>query len=324
MTKRFAGRGTLLSKAIYVLVPLAVIGMVGWLIVQNQEMIRAFPWRVHLPSLLLAAGFHSLALWVTCLVWFLFIRRLDGFRDPWLTVRIYFVSTLAKRIPTSIPYIGGRLILYRQLGVSSGAVLNSILLETLLLGIAGVICLALIWPFSAVSLPAYALPGLLIAAALLTAVMIFRFDQIRQQVNRLFRRFQVAEMQHSPGMADLFLWIGIYLLPWLAAGGSLYYAVGGLALGVSLSPVDALTISTVSTLVALLNLIVPAGFGLKELSMAALLLPWMPLSVALLFSLLYRLLHTLDDVIWALLALLIPYPAEKTQEMDETGHSQSI
>lgn len=321
--KWLTGRNPTLSKAIYALIPLAVVGTVLWLVVQNQEMIRAFPWRIHLPSLLLAAGFHSLALWVTCWVWYLFIRRLDGFRDPWLTIRIYFVSTLAKRIPTSLPYIGGRMILYRQLGVSSGAVLNSIFLENLLLGIGGVICLALVWPFSAVFLPAYVLPLLLVAALLLTALMVFRFEQIRRQVNRLFRRLQVSEMHHSPTATDLALWIGLYLLPWLAAGGSLYYAVAGLALDIRLSPIDALTISTVSTLVALLNLIVPAGFGLKELSMAALLLPWMPLSVALLFSLLYRLLHTLDDVIWALLALLIPYRANGAAETVKSDGSQS-
>jgi hypothetical protein len=313
-------KNPLLSKAIYALVPVVVIGLMAWLVWRNREMIAIFPWEIHIPSLLIAAGLHSLALWVTYWVWHLMIERFSGFKDPWANLRIYYVSTLAKRIPTSIPFISGRLVLYRQLGVSSAVVLNSILLETLLLGIAGVFVLIVFWRLYTGNTPLYVAYLLGIVALALMAGMVLRFDTFRQFGNRLLRRFNLTELDHSPTPRDFVLWAALYVLPWLFAGGSLYFAIRGVTASVPLTLGDALAISTLATLVALLNLIIPGGLGLKEASMTALLLPWMPASVAVLFSLSYRLLHTVDEVIWALLALCIPNPAKRTPIKEVSNH----
>ncbi|MBX3049993.1 MAG: flippase-like domain-containing protein [Caldilineaceae bacterium] len=298
-------KSPLIAKVIYTLVPLGVIGLMAWLVIKNRQMILQFPWQIHWPSLLLASAFHSLALLVTYWVWHLLIDRFSGFNDPWANLRIYYVSTLAKRIPSSIPYISGRLVLYRQVGVSSAVVLNSILLENLLLGIAGGFVLVIFWNLYTGEMPAYVAYSLAaIALALLTGIAL-RFDALRNLGNRLLRRLNLAELEHSPTARDFLLWTSLYALPWLLAGASLYFGVRGVTDSVRLTLGDALAISTLSTLVSLLNLILPVGFGLKEVSMSALLLPWMPTSVAILFSLAYRLLHTLDEVGWALLVLAI-------------------
>lgn len=303
-------KNPLIAKGVYLLVPVGVIGLMLWLVLKNREMLLVFPWQIDIPSLLLAAVLHSLALWVTYWVWHLLIERLGGFDDHWANLRIYYISTLAKRIPTSIPYISGRLVLYRQVGVSSAAVLNSILLETILIGIAGVFVLVIFWNLYTGEIPTYVVYALTLVALALLVGMALRFDTVRHWGNRLLRRFNVAELEHSPTARDFVLWTGLYTLPWLLAGGSFYFAIRGVTASVTLSAGDALAISTVSTLVALLNLVIPAGFALKEVSMTALLLPWMPASVAILFSLCYRLLHTTDEIIWALAALLIPAPKE--------------
>ena len=309
----------LISKAVYALVPIGVIGLMVWLVVQNREMILNFPWHIHVPSLLLAAALHSLALGVTYWVWHLLIKRLSGFSDRWTNLRIYYISTLAKRIPTSIPYISGRLVLYRQVGVSSAVVLNSIVLENLLLGIAGVFVLVIFWNLYTGNLPVYVAYSSAIVALALLAGVALRFDTIRQYGNKFLRRLNLAELTHSPTSRDFIVWTGLYLLPWLFAGGSLYFAIRGVTTSVPITVGNALAISTLSTLVALLNLILPVGLGLKEVSMTALLLPWMPASVAILFSLSYRLLHTVDEVFWALVVLGIPNPV-KTSPMEDPAN----
>ncbi len=308
---RFLLKTPLFAKAVYVLVPIGVLALMAWLVVKNRDMILGFPWQVHIPSLLLAALLHSLALLVTYWVWHLMIGRLTGLNDPWTDLRIYYISTLAKRIPSSIPYISGRLVLYRQVGVSSAVVLNSIILENLLIGIGGVFVLIVFWNFYTGELPTYVVYALGIVALFLLGAMVLRFETVRQYANKLLRRLNLAELYHSPTTRDFVLWTGWYILPWLLAGGSLYFAVRGVTNDVSITIGDALVISTLSTLVALLNLILPVGFGLKEVSMTALMLPWMPASVAILFSLVYRLLHTLDEVFWALVVLYISNPTKR-------------
>lgn len=316
-------KNPLLAKAIYALIPLGVIGLMIWLIFKNKQMILQFPWQIHWPSLVLASAFHSLALLVTYWVWHLLIERFSGFNDPWENLRIYYVSTLAKRIPSSIPYISGRLVLYRQLGVSSAVVLNSILLENLLLGIAGGFVLLVFWNLYTGEMPAYVAYALAtIALALLTGIAL-RFDTLRSLGNKLLRRLNLAELEHSPAAKDFLLWTSLYALPWLLAGVSLYFSVRGVTNSVQITLGDALAISTLSTLVSLLNLVLPVSFGLKEVSMSALLVPWMPASVAILFSLAYRLLHTLDEVGWALLVLAISgRPQKRTRQSTSSFTSQ--
>jgi uncharacterized membrane protein YbhN (UPF0104 family) len=46
--------------------------------------------------------------------------------------------------------------------------------------------------------------------------------------------------------------------------------------------------------------VLPGGFGLKELTSSVLLSAFMPLSAALVISLVYRLVQTLNEIVWAL------------------------
>ena len=53
------------------------------------------------------------------------------------------------------------------------------------------------------------------------------------------------------------------------------------------------------------------GLALKEITASALLAHWMPLSAGIVISIAYRLLQTVNEVVWALLAYQIAKPEEK-------------
>jgi uncharacterized membrane protein YbhN (UPF0104 family) len=95
-------------------------------------------------------------------------------------------------------------------------------------------------------------------------------------------------------------------MPWIFAGVSLSYALAGMSDQIDVGLGDAIVISTAATLVALLNLVLPGGLALKEVTMIALLLPWMPASAALVVSFAYRLLHTANEMLWALAVTALP------------------
>lgn len=97
---------------------------------------------------------------------------------------------------------------------------------------------------------------------------------------------------------DLVTWEAIYLSTWLLDGVSLYLTVS--ALVPTPPPLsDVLGVSTVSALVALATLALPAGLWLKELTMSALLSTWMPLSVGIAIAICYRLIHIFLEILWA-------------------------
>ena len=122
----------------------------------------------------------------------------------------------------------------------------------------------------------------------------------------IVRRMGRETLDREPGRKEILTWIGLYTLPWLFAGVSLFYAPQAISNHPGPGYIDALAISTLATLVSLLSTVLPGGLGLKELTVSALLSAWMPFSSALVLALAYRLLHTINELLWALLASIWP------------------
>ncbi len=277
---------------------LTVFAFLGWSVFQEWDTLTSYPWRLNIGFVALASGFHSLALGVTFVVWHLMVRRLGRVNDVRINARIYYLSTLAKRIPSAIWYIGGRLVMYQRLGVVRSAVLNAIVLETVLISGAGVLVYLALLPFYAWTSTAITWLVAIIGGAALLAFFV-RPRWLLDVTNAALRRQRRDPIQADVSRWDLVLWVGLYLIPWPLAGISLFFMVQAMVPGTTADLVSIIGVSTLSMLVALLSLILPGGLGLKELTIAALMNPWMPLSVGVVLAIAYRVLQTLDEVVWA-------------------------
>lgn len=296
-----------LNRLLMIALPLLTAGVIAWILFSNWEEIIQFPWRLNWKYLAIVLLFHVLAVAATFWAFQLMVARLGGYRDWRGGFRIYYLSILAKRLPTSLPAIGGRLVMYGQVGVPAAAVLNCILLETLLIGLGGVLVFLVFQPFYSIIPPGVALP-LFAAGVLLFVGLLVRPQLFIDFTNWALKRLNKQGLTQAPGRSDIVVWVLVYSIPWLLSGVAFYYlprAVSGIE-----GPgfFDALGITTLATLASLLSLILPGGLGLKEFASTALLTPWMPISTALIISLMYRLLQTGMDIAFALIALLIPSP----------------
>ena len=280
-----------------------VLTLVGVLFIGNWNDLVTFPWRFNFGNLVLAWVFHSLALGMTFIVWTLMIRRLSGFSDLRANFRFYYVSVLAKRVPMSIWYIGGRLVMYKQAGISSSSVLNGILLENMIIGLASILVFLLFLPLYSVIPDGVAVPAAVVGS-ILTLVILVRPQVFVELTNRVLRRFHKSELDKVPARKDILLWGGGYILTVLFAGVSLMYATRAFTDSSGPGLIDAVGIAAITTIIALLSMVLPAGAGLKELTSSALLAHWMPLPTAIVISIAYRLLQTLNEVMWALVASL--------------------
>jgi len=286
-----------------------VLGLLTWSVVQEWDTLKTFPWRLNVGCLLLASLFHSLALGATFVVWHLMLRRLGGFDDVRRNFVIYYLSTLAKRIPSALWYIGGRLMMYRQVEVSRSAVLNATALETVLIGAAGILVYLLLQPFYtyAIANTTWVLAVIGVAASV---TFLLRPRLLLDLTNALLRRLKRNSIQADLSRRDLLLWGGIYVIPWPLAGVSLYFMIQAITVGLPADLVSVIGVSTLSMLIALLTIILPGGLGLKELTIAGLLSSWMPLSAGIVIAIAYRILQTLDEVLWAVLAHIVGARAE--------------
>ena len=295
-----------------------VIGVLAYYVYINWYEVSSFPWEVKPAYIILVLLFHSVSLGATFIVWHLMVYRLSGFHYLRLSLRFYYTTTLAKRIPTSIPYIGSRLVVYNQVDVSSAIIMNCIVLELVLIGIAGLIAFTLFLPFYSY-VPTGIAPLLILTAAIFLGVLFLRPRIFITFTNWVLVKLKKAELVVELSRQDIFVWIALYILPWIFAGLSFYCAPLAFSNYDGLDLITAIEISTLSTLISLLNFVLPGGLSLKEITSSSLLSPWIPLSAAIIISFGYRLLHTINEIIWAVITLLIPIPKEIQEELSSSS-----
>jgi hypothetical protein len=289
---------------------LLVTTLMAAVVMKEWDTLITFSWHLDVKYLILTITLHSFALGVTFLVWHLMIKRLGKFDNRSLNFRFYYISTLAKRIPTALWYVGGRLAMYQRVGVSVPVVLSCLVLENVIVGIAGISTFLALLPLYS-RIPSMGLGLFALASLGIVSIigLLAKPQAIVNIINWTLERLGRQKLDISPTRGDIFLWGGLYILPWLSAGLSLYCATQALSDSISLEIVDAIGISTLSMLVALLSMIFPSGLGLKELTSSVLLSHWMPLSSAIVISISYRLIQTVNEVIWALAARIFFIPA---------------
>jgi hypothetical protein len=226
--------------------------------------------------------------------------------------RFYYLSTLAKRVPTVIWYVGGRVLMYKGVGLSGSIILNAILMENTLIGIAGAILFIILTPFYT-----FVTTELMLWVSSVIGIagifIILGFPQTYISVlNGILARFGKQTISTVPARDALMTWEGLYVLTCCFAGGSFYYLIRSLT-GMELRIVDVLGISLLSMIISLISMILPGGLGLKELTVTALLSFWMPFSTALVISIAFRLVQTVDEILWALVALGLPAPVNRME-----------
>ncbi len=305
MDEQPAARKKGLINWLMTITSVGVLGVMVYFVFRQWDALVSFPWKLDFWPLILVFFYHSLSLAATYVVWHLMMRRLGGFTNWQLDLRYYYLSTLAKRLPTSLPYIGGRLAMYHRHGVSGAAVINAVFLENLLIGVGGVLVFLLFSPFFTQVPAGITLP--LAAGGLgVLAFSIFKPEIYVQATNWVLRKFNRRTLDLVPGRLDMLTWIGIYMLPWLLSGASLFYAMRAVSSLSSVGYFDSLAVLTLATLASLVYFVVPGGLALKEMTGSMLLSAWLPVPVALTLMFIFRLMHTANEIIWAYLVMLIP------------------
>ena len=102
-----------------------------------------------------------------------------------------------------------------------------------------------------------------------------------------------------PRGRELVLWVGLYTIAYIIGGLILFLLVRGVAPESSVTLTDAIRIWALAGGVGFLtSMIVPAGLGIRELTLTALLAPDVPIVGALLIALLLRMLFITSDLVW--------------------------
>jgi hypothetical protein len=292
------------SKWGTVIIAFGVFVFLGLSLRHDWATIRAFHWRLHWGYLAIQAILHTLALGTMFLAWHYTMRRLMN-TGQWRTnFRIFSVSMLARRVPIPIWYVGSRVYLYREQQTSATIVLAATALEIALIAVSGVLCYVMLLPWYSYT-QHWGWWILVALTGVFTLILLLRPGLLIDLINLALRLLKRPPIPTTITRRDLLLWGSLYLATWLIDGLGLYYAVAAfMASPPTITSV--VGVSTVSALVALATMALPSGFGLKEITMGALLSVWMPVSAGVVISILYRLLQTIVETLWAFVGQSIP------------------
>jgi hypothetical protein len=293
---------------------------------QNQKWRRLFPIVTTLASLVLLLwgllwGWHDLSRYEWQFNWLalgassvVYMLSLTLSVTGWVTImqafqvkatwrqdaKFFLYSTLARRLPTVVPYLASRILLYEQINVPRRITSISMLWETILLVASGVVLFFVLLPLTPLlNTQTRLLPVLIVASMILPFIV--RPSWLARLVNYGLRRMGRPPLETVLPPQRVALGLAIYGGVWVAGAIMLFLIIRA----VFPLPWDALPMVmqtwVLSGLISYVFFFAPVRFGIADLSQAALLSLILPISAAIVVVLLIRLWIMTNELLWALI-----------------------
>lgn len=296
-----------------VMIPIALLGLILY---RNWEALLNYPWQFRPIAFLAAFLLYTVALALAILTWGTIMNSLSPVKNWWAHIRVYSITNLARRIPGIIWFFIGRVSMYQEYGISKTAVSVGSVIEFLMMLVSGILVSVALWPFlTPAEVTIWHLLLILVIAFVLCQPRVLRF------FSRLLSKQEEEEMQDF-SVGSLLRWITMYGVVWLL-GGLYLMALSYLVYDVTWQQLPQfLAAWCISGVVATVATLSPGGFGLREISLTALLAIFMPTEVGLILALLSRLTLTFFEIIWAITAYYVAINSSGLQELSQMGYRQ--
>jgi hypothetical protein len=295
----------LMTAVLFAIVALTMVRVVS----QDTQGLPEWLSHLTLSTLLLMFGTHSLALGMGAIAWCIIIMRTSQLKRIKDHFRIYTITNLARRIPGLPWHIVGRTYLYNNVGIPKTLILMVSGLEHVLIVLSGI----LVYLLTAALFPngCDRVGWGWLALALVTCLILTHPRLLTIVLNRLGRK-----MTQPLQFRDLMLWMVVYIVTWMVGGLTLWVLVGSIG---NLTLVKVLTVIgawSLSGAVSSLAVFLPAGLGIREISLTLLLSSLVPLSTAAFVALVLRLLTTAFELTWGVLITLLLRPQHELTQRD--------
>jgi uncharacterized membrane protein YbhN (UPF0104 family) len=277
------------ARLLIALVWVLALSLLAWLAWRSRDTLILYLAGANYWRLLLALPFYLGTIVASVIGWSFIMRLFERPVSLWTHFRIYCATLAARRLPGTIWYVGGRLVLYHQLGLSRKAVSVASAVELFVTAIAG-IAVGLLSLSLGLSLPAHIIV-LLLAGAIGGSLCLH--PAVLGAVMRWLKR----PLVRTVAVMDILTWMLAYSVAWL---------MGGLMLGQIISafwPLEGRQLVLVigawalSGTGGLLTIFLPSSFGVTELALTFFFARLMPLPLAVTVAVLARILTTLAEVI---------------------------
>lgn len=288
------GRGLRIFSALAISLPLIFL---GYNLYHNWHDVISYGWSVNYAYVALSFVLYSLALGLAIRGWGSIMEKLGGPCSFRKNARIYCLSNLARRLPGTLWFIAGRIYWYEKEGVAKSITSAGVLWEMILMILSGLLVYLLSLPLCPDLRSAGSSYLLLLSIPL--GIAVIHPTALGISLNFLLKKLGRGQVPiNKVSHKDTLRWLLLYSLVWIIGGFILYLFTNAFH-PLPAIHLPALTgIWALSGVTACLVFFVPAGLGIKEVTLALLLSRYFPLPVATIIALLLRLWLTLSELVW--------------------------
>ena len=268
------------------------------MVYNSRETLLTYEWQFRPIPFILSFIIYAIALSLAILGWGLIVNKMAGKRHWFTHVHIYCITNIAQRLPGVFWHVIGRMMMYQETGISKKSVSVSSGVEFFLLAISSLVVSLITWTI----VPTQPLenPLILIAGVILGVLLIQPFS-VRWFMQKLKIDLTYA---HDLHYYHILAWLSIYIVIW-GLGGIILFAIISIIYPLSWNTLPGIVAAwALSGTIALVSTFTPSGFGLREISLSLMLSVYMPTGVAVVVTLLTRILLTLYEAFWAFIVSL--------------------
>ena len=292
-------RRTAVGAVVQGIVLLAAVAYIAYGLVHEWESLRQHKWALRWAPLLLSVPLA--AGWFLCRAW-LWERLLDsfGYRVPYRRAfRTWVLSELARYVPGKIWIVVGRTYYSARDGVPASIVVTGMAFELALVALSAT---GFFLVRAAAASRLVHIPGLWVAIGALLLLALAHPRIITPVVNAALRRLGQPMIPTQLHYRALLAMVAVCALMWLCmCGGFALLAVSIATVGAG----DLIGIAAsfpVAWVIALVSVVAPAGLGVREGVLAALLSGVLPEGMALVVALASRVWVTGVELVCAAIA----------------------
>ena len=310
---RKGGRSAVLKRIAAVCVILACFFFLGRVLYRNLGELSSYRWSLKPSLLALSFLFLFANLTISSFAWKR-VLLLFGARLPFRQCfKIMFVSALGKYLPGKVwPYLG-QMYLSGKAGIPRSVTLLSVLLLfgiSSLVGLLAFVASLFFWgSFSVTGVLLLLLVSLVFILIILSPPVLNRLLRALASVSNRLRKGSIPEnVTVRGGLRDVGKIILIFVANWVVFGLALYLLSNSFYHLDVAQTIILCGVFAVSVISGILSFFVPAGLGVREGVLSCLLGLFIPISVAIVISLVLRVWMISGELLCFFIALRIKEP----------------
>lgn len=292
----YASHGKLLKAVLY-LIWAVLFAFLAYTVWKSRDQLLPYLAKADYSQFIIVVAIYLLALFLAVLNWAVIMHAFESSISLWMHAKIYLVSMVSRRLPGTIWYLGGRMVLYKKLGVPSVKTASASGIEFIISFVADALLAAFFIPLGLNLTKVWLIPLMLVVVL---GLLVLRPKTIDKIMTKL--KYPLAQPVR---MSQVISWLLLRMALVLTGGVMIFFTIRIFTpLGID-ALLFVLGARALSGAAGMLTFLLPSSMGASDLTLLAMLSAVIPTSLATVIALLVRIYTTLFELLFGLVFFIL-------------------